>query len=159
MGGISVRFRTFPLFPCQRYGGGDGGISARLRRVAEAGPGGRRIQGATSLVLVRSGISPLFCFCRGYGLKKRTTKRYDGKSMQYVIRWEGKIGKKNIGRKRILGGLKAYLRATDHTSSNIISRDMWASIVFWLNLFIVLNFIVMFILWFYVRGNYLYSLL
>jgi hypothetical protein len=26
-------------------------------------------------------------------------------------------------RKRILGGLKAYLRATDHTSSNIISRD------------------------------------
>jgi hypothetical protein len=26
-------------------------------------------------------------------------------------------------RKRILGGLKAYLRATDHTSTNIISRD------------------------------------
>jgi hypothetical protein len=26
-------------------------------------------------------------------------------------------------RKRILGGLKAYLRATDHTSSNIISRE------------------------------------
>jgi hypothetical protein len=29
-----------------------------------------------------------------------------------------------FGRKRILGGLKAYLRATDHTSSNIISRDI-----------------------------------
>jgi hypothetical protein len=28
-------------------------------------------------------------------------------------------------RKHIFGGLKAYLRATDHTSSNIISRDMW----------------------------------
>jgi hypothetical protein len=27
-------------------------------------------------------------------------------------------------RKRILGGLKTYLRATDHTSSNIISRDI-----------------------------------
>jgi hypothetical protein len=27
-------------------------------------------------------------------------------------------------RKRILGELKAYLRATDHTSSNIISRDL-----------------------------------
>jgi hypothetical protein len=26
--------------------------------------------------------------------------------------------------KRILGGLKAYLRATDHTCSNIISRDI-----------------------------------
>jgi hypothetical protein len=25
--------------------------------------------------------------------------------------------------KRILGGLKAYLRATDHTCSNIISLD------------------------------------
>jgi hypothetical protein len=26
-------------------------------------------------------------------------------------------------KKAYLGGLKAYLRATDHTSSNIISRD------------------------------------
>jgi NADH:ubiquinone oxidoreductase subunit 5 (subunit L)/multisubunit Na+/H+ antiporter MnhA subunit len=36
--------------------------------------------------------------------------------------------KKRFGlwkRKRIFGGLKAYLRATDHTSSNIISRDFW----------------------------------
>jgi hypothetical protein len=28
----------------------------------------------------------------------------------------------DVGGKRIFGGLKAYLRATDHTSSNIISR-------------------------------------
>jgi hypothetical protein len=28
-----------------------------------------------------------------------------------------------VGRKRIFGGLKAYLQAMDHTSSNIISRD------------------------------------
>jgi hypothetical protein len=28
-----------------------------------------------------------------------------------------------FGRKRTFGGLKTYLRATDHTSSNIISRD------------------------------------
>jgi hypothetical protein len=28
-----------------------------------------------------------------------------------------------VRRKRISGGLKAYLRATDHTSSNIISRE------------------------------------
>jgi mevalonate pyrophosphate decarboxylase len=27
-----------------------------------------------------------------------------------------------VGGKRIFGGLKAYLRATDHTSSNIIIR-------------------------------------
>jgi hypothetical protein len=29
----------------------------------------------------------------------------------------------HIRRKRTFGGLKAYLRVTDHTSSNIISRD------------------------------------
>jgi hypothetical protein len=70
MGGISARFRTFSLFPCQRYGGGDGGISARLRRVAEAGPGGRRIQGATSLVLVLSGMSP-FLFWSGIWIEEK----------------------------------------------------------------------------------------
>jgi hypothetical protein len=30
-----------------------------------------------------------------------------------------------FGRKYTFGGLKAYLRATDHTSSNIISRDWY----------------------------------
>jgi hypothetical protein len=44
--------------------------------------------------------------------------------MYYEIWWEGKIRKKNIRLKRIFGGLKAYLRATDHTSSNIISREV-----------------------------------
>jgi hypothetical protein len=34
------------------------------------------------------------------------------------------VGNFVFRRKRILGGLKAYLRATDHTSSNIISRDL-----------------------------------
>jgi hypothetical protein len=33
------------------------------------------------------------------------------------------VGKFMFGQKRIFDGLKAYLRATDHTSSNIISRD------------------------------------
>jgi hypothetical protein len=33
------------------------------------------------------------------------------------------VGNLVFERKRILGGLKAYLRATDHTSSNIISRE------------------------------------
>jgi hypothetical protein len=37
--------------------------------------------------------------------------------------WVAYVGKFIFERKRILGGLKAYLRATDHTSSNIISRD------------------------------------
>jgi hypothetical protein len=50
-------------------------------------------------------------------------KRYDGICLYYVIWREGKIGKKRLDGKRILGGLKAHLRATDHTSSNIISRD------------------------------------
>jgi hypothetical protein len=35
-----------------------------------------------------------------------------------------------IGRKRIFGGLKAYLRAADHTSSNIISRDLESTTYF-----------------------------
>jgi hypothetical protein len=29
-----------------------------------------------------------------------------------------------VAKKTYFGGLKAYLRATDHTSSNIISRDL-----------------------------------
>jgi hypothetical protein len=34
------------------------------------------------------------------------------------------VGNFVFRQKRILGELKAYLRATDHTSSNIISRDL-----------------------------------
>jgi hypothetical protein len=41
--------------------------------------------------------------------------------------FDGRGRKENVsgiaGGKRIFGGLKAYLRATDHTSSNIISRE------------------------------------
>jgi hypothetical protein len=41
----------------------------------------------------------------------------------YAILWKGKTGKKNQT-KTYFGGLKAYLRATDHTSSNIIRREI-----------------------------------
>jgi hypothetical protein len=45
---------------------------------------------------------------------------------RYFDLWVALVGNLNQLRKRIFGGLKAYLRATDHTSSNIISRDSWA---------------------------------
>jgi hypothetical protein len=72
--------------------------------------------------LVSSGISGWFCFRLGQISKKRTTKQYDGNCVQYVIQWEGKTGNKSQT-KTYFGELKTYLRATDHTSSNIISRD------------------------------------
>jgi hypothetical protein len=50
---------------------------------------------------------------KGKGLaEKRSTIK---KTFRVIEVWQ---------RKRILGGLKAYLQATDYTSSNIISRDI-----------------------------------
>jgi hypothetical protein len=55
----------------------------------------------------------------------------------------GQNRQKKFGWKRIFGGLKAYLRATDHTSSNIISRDgyllrfLWIYVLFSSLLFIL----------------------
>jgi hypothetical protein len=53
-----------------------------------------------------------------------------------------RVGRTGVGRrverKRTFGGLKAYLRATDHTSNNIISRDLYFSISISLSLFLYL---------------------
>jgi hypothetical protein len=40
---------------------------------------------------------------------EKKTKPIRGILLHYGIWWEDKIGKKKVGRKRILGGLKAYL--------------------------------------------------
>jgi hypothetical protein len=54
----------------------------------------------------------------GNGGGRRLSLRRD------LLRYRKRFGYFELQRrKRILGGLKAYLRATDHTSSNIISRD------------------------------------
>jgi hypothetical protein len=42
--------------------------------------------------------------------------------------------------KTYLGELKAYLRATDHTSSNIISRDVLATYGMWIDCLVPVEF-------------------
>jgi hypothetical protein len=66
---------------------------------------------------------------RGYGFGRGGEKRKN-RLNRYVVFWcimgfggRAKPVKENPI-KRIFGGLKAYLRATNHTCSNIISRDI-----------------------------------
>jgi hypothetical protein len=51
----------------------------------------------------------------------------EGRCQQRTWKKNRRVGQTGVGRKaerkHTFGGLKAYLRATDHTSSNIISRD------------------------------------
>jgi hypothetical protein len=56
--------------------------------------------------------------------RKSTNERTNQRTSPIPILLVEKTFRSIVGGKRTFGGLKAYLRATDHTSSNIISRDI-----------------------------------
>jgi hypothetical protein len=60
---------------------------------------------------------------RSVGRREERSEPVRWQLVYYGIRWEGKFVQKSK-KKAYLGELKAYLQATDHTSSNIISRDL-----------------------------------